>query len=77
MRLHEAITQNTDGRAFEGVVEDAQEGRVVGGFAKQLETSGGPVQGVIHIAGRGVACGIMRRQPCVGTGSRIIRCVPF
>jgi hypothetical protein len=56
VRRHKVIAENADGKTFQSLVEYAQEGGVVGGYAKELEPSGGAVQGVVNLAGWCSAC---------------------
>jgi hypothetical protein len=50
VRRHKVIAENADGKTFQSLVEYAQESGVVGGYAKELEPSGGAVQRVVNVA---------------------------
>ena len=55
VRGHDAVAQEAEGVLYEGLVEHAQEGAVIGGFAKQLEPGRRAVERVLNRAARCLA----------------------
>src|SRR5438067_6142072 len=79
VRGHEAVAQDPDGVAFQGLVQHPQESRVIGGFAKQLQPARGPVERMVNIAGGRLTCTAWHGRSLIGGAGRVKknRYVPF
>jgi hypothetical protein len=59
------------GKLFQGRIQYPQERRVIAGFAEKLHPRGGPIEGVVDIASRRVACSSRHAHKLRGRKGRV------